>query len=131
MTVFERPRYFTGNLITAEDFEQEQRYHIEKRCLLNRMLQGAGIVSGLEVVAGRQGTVNVAPGLALDPHSREILVSEPQQPAIPDCGEPVSNLPALHRGGDRPRNDPRNPRSRPGRRGCRFGTDLANAARTC
>jgi hypothetical protein len=90
MTGFERPRYFAGKLITAEDFELEQRYHIEKRRLLNRMLQGAGIVSGLGVVEGEQGTVTVAPGFALDPHGREILVSEPQQLAIPDCGEPVS-----------------------------------------
>jgi hypothetical protein len=46
---------------------------IEKRCLLNRMLQGAGIVPGLRVVATKQGTVTVAPGFALDPYGREIL----------------------------------------------------------
>lgn len=90
MTGFERPRYFAGKLVTAEDFELDQRYHIEKRCLLNRMLQGAGIVSGLEVVTGKQGTVTVAPGLALDPHGREILVSETQQLAIPEWSEPIS-----------------------------------------
>jgi hypothetical protein len=90
MTGFERPRYFAGKLVTAEDLELEQRYHIEKRCLLNRMLQGAGIVSGLEVVAGKQGTVTVAPGLALDPNGREILVSEPRQLALPNGNEPVS-----------------------------------------
>ena len=90
MTGFERPRYFAGKLVTAEDFELEQRYHIEKRRLLNRMLQGAGIVSGLGVVEAGQGTVIVAPGFALDPDGREILVSEPQELAIPDCGEPVS-----------------------------------------
>jgi hypothetical protein len=54
------------------------------------MLQGAGIVSGLGVVEAGQGTVIVAPGFALDPDGREILVSEPHQLAIPDCGEPVS-----------------------------------------
>jgi hypothetical protein len=90
MTGFERPRYFVGKLVTAEDFELEQRYHIEKRWLLNRMLQGAGVVSGLDVVEGEQGTVTVAPGFALDPHGREILVFEPQQLTISDCAEPVS-----------------------------------------
>ena len=90
MTGFERPRYFVGKLVTAEDFELEQRYQIEKRCLLNRMLQGAGVVSGLDVVEGEKGTVTVAPGFALDPHGREILVSEPQQLTISDCSEPVS-----------------------------------------
>ena len=54
------------------------------------MLQGAGIVTGLGVVESEQGTVTVAPGFALDPHGREILVSESQQLAIPDLGEPVS-----------------------------------------
>ena len=87
---FERPRYFAGKLVTVEDFELEQRYHIEKRRLLNRMLQGAGIVTGLGVAESEQGTVTVAPGFALDPHGREILVSESQQLAIPDLGEPVS-----------------------------------------
>ena len=87
---FERPRYFAGKLVTAEDFELEQRYHIEKRRLLNRMLQGPGIVTGLGVVESEQGTVTVAPGFALDPHGREILVSESQQLAVPDLGEPVS-----------------------------------------
>jgi hypothetical protein len=90
MTEFERPRYFAGKLVTAEDFELGQRYHIEKRWLLNRMLQGAGIVSGLGVVPSEQGTVTVEPGLALDPLGREILVTEPQQLAIPDCVEPLS-----------------------------------------
>lgn len=90
MTHFERPCYFAGKLVTAEDFELEQRYHIEKRWLLNRMLQRTGIVSGLGVVADEQGTVTVAPGFALDPHGREILVSEPQELTIPACGEPVS-----------------------------------------
>ena len=90
MTGFERPRYFAGKLVTAEDFELEQRYHIEKRRLLNRMLRGVGVVSGLGVGEGEPGTVTVAPGFALDPHGREILLSEPQQLAIPDLGEPVS-----------------------------------------
>ena len=90
MTGFERPRYFAGKIVTADDFELEQRYHMEKRWLLNRMFQGAGVVSGLGVVADEQSTVTVAPGFALDPHGREILVSEPQQVAIPDCAEPIS-----------------------------------------
>jgi hypothetical protein len=90
MTEFERPRYFAGKLVTAEDFEQEQRYHIEKRRLLNRKLHGPGVVSGLEVAGGCGGTVTVEPGFALDSHGREILVCEPHQLAVPNCDEPVS-----------------------------------------
>ena len=87
--MFERPRYFAGKLLTAEDLELEQRYHIEKRWLLNRTLQGAGIVSGLDVSLG-SGSVTVAPGLALDPMGREIVITEPAELAIPSCADPVS-----------------------------------------
>jgi hypothetical protein len=66
----------------------EQRYHIDKRRLLNRMLHGGGVVAGLEV-AREDGTVTVAPGFAIDSCGREILVCEPQQLAIP-TGEAVS-----------------------------------------
>jgi hypothetical protein len=88
LTVFERPRYFAGQLLTAEDLELEQRYHIEKRWLLNRAFHGAGVVSGLEVSHG-DGSVTVAPGLALDPYGREIVVAEAAQLAIPDCSDTV------------------------------------------
>jgi hypothetical protein len=90
MTAFERPRYFSGKLVTAADFELEQRYHIEKRWLLNRMLHGPGVVSGLGVSVGEGQAVTVEPGFALDAHGREILVCDSQQLAIPDCAEPVS-----------------------------------------
>jgi hypothetical protein len=90
MTEFERPRYVAGRLLTAEDLELEQRYHIEKRWLLNRMLHGAGVVSGLAVVPSEQGKVTVEPGFALDPYGREILVIDPQQLAIPELVEPSS-----------------------------------------
>ena len=88
MTEFERPRYFAGKALTAEDLELEQRYHIEKRWLLNRELRGPGIVSGLEVILGDR-FVTIQPGFALDSNGREILVAEPRQLAIPDCDEPV------------------------------------------
>lgn len=90
MTEFERPRYFAGKLLTAEDFELEQRYNIEKRWLLNRMLRGPGVVSGLSVVADPKGKITVEPGFALDPQGREILVCRPQELAVPGSGELVS-----------------------------------------
>ena len=90
MTEFERPHYFTGKLLTADDLALEQRYHIEKRRLLNRVLHGNGVVSGLEVAPGEQeGTVTVAPGVALDPRGRELVVSQPQLLALPAVAEPV------------------------------------------
>ena len=37
----ERNRYFYGKMLTARDFETEQRYFNNKRRLLNRTLYGA------------------------------------------------------------------------------------------
>lgn len=90
MTSFERPRYVAGKLLTAADLELEQRYHIEKRRLLNRIFHAPGIVHGLEVSADPKGFVSVAPGLALDRCGREIQVCEPAELAIPDTVDPVS-----------------------------------------
>lgn len=90
MAGVERPHYFAGKLLTAEDLELEQAYHIERRRLLNRILHGAGVVSGLTVGEGAGETVTVEPGFALDPRGREILVCEPQKLRIPKSDEQVS-----------------------------------------
>lgn len=44
-----RVRYFSRQLITADDLTQDQNYHREKRRLHNRLLHGWGIVCGLDV----------------------------------------------------------------------------------
>ena len=90
MTGFERPRYVAGKLLTADDLQLEQRYHVEKRWFLNRMFHGPGIVHGLEVSADTRGIVRVAPGFALDRCGREIDVCEPAELAVPDTVDPVS-----------------------------------------
>jgi hypothetical protein len=62
----ERVRFFDGQLLTAADFEAEQKYHLEKRRLHNRMLHGFGVVDGLRVsvAGGTDATVVVSPGFA-------------------------------------------------------------------
>ena len=72
---FMRPRYFTGRLLVADDFEQEQQYHIDKQRLHNRMLHGSGIVEGL-AVSQEKNLLIVKSGLALDCLGREIIVPE-------------------------------------------------------
>ncbi len=78
-TQMERLRYFDGKLLTAQDFQAEQDYQLQKRWLHNRMLHGFGVVDGLGVSVdhGPGAAVLVSPGLALDPHGREILVACP------------------------------------------------------
>jgi len=72
----ERVRFFDGQLLTAAEFEAEQRYHLEKRRLHNRMLHGFGVVDGLGVSVA-DGTVIVSPGFALDRRGNEIIVAGP------------------------------------------------------
>ncbi len=74
-----RVNYFAGQLLSTEDFVTEQNYFRKRLRRLNRLLHGAGIVSGLSVsVASGQGspgqTVLVKPGSALDPQGEEIEV---------------------------------------------------------
>jgi hypothetical protein len=75
----QRVNYFAGQLLNAEDFVAEQNYFRTRLRRRNRLLHGAGIVSGLSVsVASGQGspgqTVVVKPGSALDPQGEEIEV---------------------------------------------------------
>lgn len=73
---FERNRYFYGKLLTVRDFETEQRYYNGKRSLLNRLVNGVGVVCGLGVTASDESTLMIGSGMALDYQGREIVLSE-------------------------------------------------------
>lgn len=73
----ERNHYFSGKLMTVRDFESEQTYFNDKRRLGNRMLHGAGIVSGLGVLLTDNQSFSLEAGMALDYLGREIVVREP------------------------------------------------------
>lgn len=75
-----RVRYFFGQLLTADDFRQEQQYLIRRRHLHNLALHGSGVVTGMSVtVSGSTSSpsIVVEPGLALDQHGREIELGAP------------------------------------------------------
>jgi hypothetical protein len=75
-----RLRYFAGQLLNANDFREEQRYFIRRRHSHNLALHGSGVVTGLSVtVSGDTSSPSlvVEPGLALDPHGREIELAAP------------------------------------------------------
>jgi hypothetical protein len=77
---FRKARYFDGEILDKNIFVAEQKYHNEKRKLLNKMLHGWGVVCGLKVKATNPPSSNiiVEPGLALDCHGNEILVCAEQ-----------------------------------------------------
>ncbi|MGH9875575.1 MAG: hypothetical protein ACRD9S_24220 [Pyrinomonadaceae bacterium] len=70
-----RLRFFTGQLLTAENLELEQKYFREKLKRHNRTLHGFGIVSGLKVIVDR-GQIIVEPGLALDCEGNELVIAK-------------------------------------------------------
>jgi hypothetical protein len=87
----ERPRYFSGQLLGADDFQLEQDYFRARLRRLNRALLGFGVVSGLGVSvqpgnSGAGAQVVITPGFALDPLGEEIEVCDAQTVALPPDG---------------------------------------------
>jgi hypothetical protein len=86
LSSFERNKFFYGKLMTVRDFNAEQSYFNEKRRLINRLINGIGIVCGLEISETKADTQQVTiefdsggpiylnPGVALDCWGREIVV---------------------------------------------------------
>jgi len=88
----QRVHYFTGQLLGAADFEQEQGYIRERLRRLNRELHGSGIVRGLEVSVrpsetGTGDMVVVEPGFALAPNGEEIEVPVVATEELPPRGQ--------------------------------------------
>lgn len=74
---FERNRYYVGKLLTSADFQAEQAYVNSKRCFLNEMMFGSGIVCGLSVYSLDDLSIMVDSGVAVDGSGREIVMEEP------------------------------------------------------
>ena len=69
----DRPRFFAGQLLTADDLTAAQDVDSGLRHLHHRMLHGWGIASGLAVTGRRTATeVTLGAGYALDSTGREL-----------------------------------------------------------
>ncbi len=75
---YERSNYYFGKLLTARDFEAEQRYFNDKRRLINRTTGANGVVAGLNVVQADDQSVVLQAGMAFDAAGREVVVPETQ-----------------------------------------------------
>src|SRR5215813_8896206 len=88
-TTRERVRYFSGQLITADDMRSKQEYFREKLRRHNRYLHGWGVVCGLDVTAAAGGRtpwcVCIGAGYALGPFGDEIYVGEPVFLELAQC----------------------------------------------
>src|SRR5499433_4339415 len=77
---FKRINFFKGFLTTEKDWNDAERYHIDKRRLHNRMMHSPGIVNGyagdLRVTARARGdlSVEVQPGYAIDGMGNDLMI---------------------------------------------------------
>ena len=79
-----RPRFFSGGLLTADDFTQEQQYDREKHRRHLQTMHGAGVVEGLRVTVGADGTtLTIEPGFAIDAAGRELCIDQTVVVAVP------------------------------------------------
>ena len=77
---YKRINFFKGFLTTEKDWNDAERYHIDKRKLHNKMLHSPGIVMGyagdLKVTARARGdlSVEVQPGYAMDGAGNDLMI---------------------------------------------------------
>src|SRR3954468_4596309 len=70
-----RPNYFTGQILSADDFTAEQEYHRGKQRRHNLHCHGFGVIQGLKVSTVKKDavwTVVIEPGSAIDRAGNEI-----------------------------------------------------------
>ena len=74
-----RMKAMDGLTVTADVWEEAHGFHREQLRFHALLAHGAGIVSGLNVIAGDppDSSVFVQPGVALDPQGHAIVLSEP------------------------------------------------------
>jgi hypothetical protein len=86
-----RVHYFVGQLLSADDFRDEQQYHIRMRYLHNKVLHGPGIATGFGVSVS-SGTASlsvvISPGFAIDEEGHEIILNAPIELPISDKRSP-------------------------------------------
>ena len=72
-TPLKRLNYFDGKFLRAADFDVEQRYLRQLVALSNQGL-GPGVVYGYDTTLGNGDTVQIGPGLAIDPSGKVLLL---------------------------------------------------------
>lgn len=81
---YKRINFFKGFLTTEHDWNDAERYHLEKRKLHNRCLHAPGVVPGyageLKVLARARGdlSIEIQPGYAIDGQGHDLILWETQ-----------------------------------------------------
>ena len=72
-TPLKRLNYFDGKFLRASDFDVEQGYLRQLVALSNQGL-GSGVVYGYDTTLGSGDTIQIGPGLAIDPSGKVLLM---------------------------------------------------------
>lgn len=81
---FSRTHYFSGRLLSADDFLAEQNYLRDTQRFRNLHVHGYGVISGLSVSVRTPGShISLSPGMAIDAIGREICVLTPIEFTLP------------------------------------------------
>ena len=75
-TFHKRLNYYTGQLLNADDFKDEQLYHVDALRSHNRNLHTWGIARGLNVEKIGTKNVTISLGMAIDGMGRQIVLDE-------------------------------------------------------
>jgi hypothetical protein len=81
---FKRLNFFDGFVTTPDDWNEGERYHVEKHKLHNRAFHGVGVVPGqlrdFHVAARGKGelAVEISTGYAIDGRGNDIILLEPE-----------------------------------------------------
>jgi hypothetical protein len=106
---FCRTNYFTGRLLTEEDFTSEQRYQRDKMRLHYRALHGWGVACGLRVKPHPycpDRRLVIEPGVAIDQCGYEIVLAREVEIDLPPAPAPKApEKPGYGSGQDNPYRD--------------------------
>src|ERR1700680_2620651 len=83
-----RPQWSAGSYVTAEACATEQNYRLQRLRRHNREMHGWGVLCGLWVVPGLDGSlpwlVKICPGYAIGPYGDEIELRQPAAVNVQD-----------------------------------------------
>jgi hypothetical protein len=86
----ERPAFFDGQRLTADDLADALAYERELRWLHNRSLHGWGIATGYPVTGARGArSAIVGPGYALDCAGRDLVLEDARELPVPAVAGPA------------------------------------------
>src|SRR5206468_4973417 len=69
-----RLHYYNQQFLVEPDFTDEQKYHVDMRRRMSRVLHTFGIAEGLDVQKSANQQVTVKAGTAIDSAGREIVL---------------------------------------------------------